>query len=242
MYLIAGLSVFSAGCSSPMLANSAVSSETSVVTGLPVSNPTNPTQVERESINLEATDPLAPFRQIQLRSIFNTSRWQTDSGSTDYEFRTVYPFNAWDRGNILRIILPFTPEPEDLAPLKDIEIVNVALYKQRWGLAGIGMVSSVATNTINDQSNFSLGPYLAFSVHPNNRLQWGLGNKNFISGRPTLSTLSPILTYALPGDWDVGLSDMTYVYDWQRRQLVTAPLGISVGKVLDAGRQPVCIS
>ena len=74
---------------------------------------------------------------------------------------------------------------------------------------------------------------------PNDRFQWGLFNENFLTGKPRRSTLQPILTYVLGGGWDVGASGMVYVYDWDRGQFASLPLGLSVGKVFAAGSQPM---
>lgn len=192
-----------------------------------------------QNLNLQATDPLASFRQLQFRANFNTSRWQTDSQSTDYEFRAIFPFRAWDRPNIIRFILPFTNEPTNEAPLKDVEVSDLAVFDKCWGQVGLGLSASIATNRPENESGASLGPAEAFVVKPNDRFQWGLFNKNFLTGRPTLSTLQPILTYVLPNQWDIGPSSMIFVYDWRSRELLSAPVGISVGKVFNLGNEPV---
>lgn len=192
-----------------------------------------------QNLNLESTDPLASFRQLQFRSNFNTSRWQRDNGSTDYEFRAIFPFRAWNRPNIIRFILPFNREPEDTSALKDIEVSDLAVFDQCWGQVGLGLSATIATNHPFEESDASLGPVAAFVVKPNDRFQWGLFNKNFLTGRPTLSTLQPILTYVLPGQWDIGTSSMIFTYDWRARQLISAPIGFQVGKVFNAGNQPM---
>lgn len=204
----------------------------------PVSAQTEPKPASG-NLNLLSTDPLASYRQIQLRVNFNTSRWQTEDDSTDYEFRAIFPFRAWNRPNILRVIAPFSSEPAGSSALKDIEISDLAVFDYDWGQSGFGLSASIATNTLNEnKDDFSLGPAAAFVVKPNDRFQWGLFNKNFLTGRPTLSTLQPILTYSLGGGWDVGSSSMIYTYDWHNGELITAPVGFSVGKVFNAGSQP----
>lgn len=191
-----------------------------------------------QNLNLLATDPLASFRQLQFRTNFNTSRWQRDSESTDYEFRGIFPFRAWNRPNIIRFILPFTNEPTNEAPLKDVEVSDLAVFDQCWGQVGFGLSATIATNQPENESGASLGPAAAFVAKPNDRFQWGLFNKNFLTGRPTLSTLQPILTYVLPGQWDIGPSSMIFVYDWSARELISAPVGFQVGKVFNLGNQP----
>lgn len=124
------LLLLTALCPGRVFASDSMLSDPPATTDTP---PIAPRKIVRESINLEATDPLATFRQIQFRSYSNLSRWQTETTTNDYEFRSVYPFEAWNRPNILRIILPFSSEPEGSAALKDIEIVDVALYKKEWG-------------------------------------------------------------------------------------------------------------
>lgn len=192
------------------------------------------------NLNLVVNDPLASYRQLQLRTNFNTSRWQTDSETTDWEFRAIFPYRAWNRPNILRIITPFTSEPPGSSALKDIEIADLAVFDYCWGQSGFGLAASIATNEIDEnKDDFSLGPAAAFVVQPNDRFQWGLFNKNFLTGRPTLSTLQPILTYALGNGWDVGSSSMIYTYDWHNGELISAPVGFSVGKIFNAGSQPM---
>lgn len=193
-----------------------------------------------QNVNLEANDPLASFRQLQFRTNWNTSRWQTESKSTDYEFRAIFPYKAWDHPNIIRFILPFTTAvPQDETALRDIEVTNLAVWDRCWGRFGFGPTASIATNETVDKSDVSLGPAEAFVVNPNKNFQWGLFNKNFVTGRPTLSTLQPILTYAASNGWDFGSSSMIFTYDWRAEKLTSAPLGIQIGKVFNAGSQPV---
>lgn len=192
-----------------------------------------------QNVNLQATDPLASFRQLQYRTNWNTSRWQTESSSTDQEFRAIFPYSAWNNPNIIRFILPFSSVPEEGSALQDIEVTNLAVFDHCRGRTGFGLTANIATNETVDQSNVSLGPAEAFVVFPNERFQWGLFNKNFVTGRPTLSTLQPILTYAGSNGWDIGSSAMIFTYDWRAGQLTSAPIGVQIGKVFNAGSQPV---
>lgn len=191
-----------------------------------------------QNLNLEANDPLASFRQLQFRTNWNTSRWQSDTGSTDYEFRAIYPYRAWNHPNIIRFIVPFSTEPSQEHALKDIEISNLAVYDRCWGRFGFGLSATIAANPALEESDASVGPAEAFVVNPNKNFQWGLFNKNFLTATPRLSTLQPILTYSFSNGWDVGPSSMIWVYDWHANEMVSEPVGVQVGKVFNLGNQP----
>lgn len=74
----------------------------------------------------------------------------------------------------------------------------------------------------------------------------GLFNQNLfnVAGDSTapkvnLSTLQPILYFSLANGWSVGASEMTFVYDWDRVEFTSIPLGVKLAKLVKMGNHPV---
>jgi hypothetical protein len=74
----------------------------------------------------------------------------------------------------------------------------------------------------------------------------GLFNQNIftVAGDDTrpdvnISTVQPILSHPLGQGWSIGLSDMSFVYDWDQNKFVSLPLGVKVSKLTKISGLPV---
>lgn len=54
-----------------------------------------------------------------------------------------------------------------------------------------------------------------------------------------ISTLQPIINVSLQNGWSVGTSEMTFTYDWDRTEMVSIPVGVTVSKQTKLAGRPV---
>ena len=57
-----------------------------------------------------------------------------------------------------------------------------------------------------------------------------------------MSVLQPILNYQLGQGWAIGVSEMTFTYDWEADRWSSLPLGVQLSKLVRFGQQPVQFS
>ena len=129
----------------------------------------------------------------------------------------------------------------DLA-LYDLAVTDTP--RDRW-LAGITLRIPTAQNDSLGTGKYSVGP--AFGYETQTGL-WTLGffQQDFFSvigpaSRSPVgqSKIEPVLAYALPRDWSVGLSSMTVTYDWVRNDWTEVPVGLRVAKRLSGALRPL---
>lgn len=215
------------------------------------SSPANAGEDGDQSLGQAASDPTAPLMNIQLQDSYSPSVNTTDGASQNFlQFRTAIPFKVGDQQNILRLTLPvFTDTPSGATGASDTTIFDLLTFNQTWGRWGVGAVGLIPTGASGlSTEKWALGPAIGFTA-PRGKLLIGLFNQNLFSvagdtDAPDigLSTLQPILNYALGNGWSVGTSEMNLTYDWQKSAWTSLPLGIKLNKLVRFDRQPVQFS
>ena len=116
--------------------------------------------------------------------------------------------------------------------------------RDRW-LAGITVRIPTAQNDSLGTGKYCVGP--AFGYETQTGL-WTLGffQQDFFSvigpaSRSAVgqSKIEPVVTYALPRGWNVGLSSMTVTYDWVRNDWTEVPVGLRVAKRFGGALRPL---
>ena len=92
---------------------------------------------------------------------------------------------------------------------------------------------------------WAVGPAAGIAAREETFL-WGLCNQNlftvaeqFDGPDVNISTLQPLLNYSLGDGWSVGVSEMTFVYDWDDGGFTSLPLGAKVSRLVRFGGVPV---
>ncbi len=204
-------------------------------------------QNEDQSLDSAANDPTASIMSFQLQDFFTSDIHNSNATSNSVQFRAAIPFRLWDLNHIARLTLPYATETASGATgLGDATLFDLVTFNRSWGRFGVGAVALLPTgaNGISAEK-WAVGPAAGFVA----QRPWGLlgaFNQNLFSfagddSRPdvALSTLQPILSIPLNDGWSVGVSEMTFVYDWDQGEFTSIPLGAKVAKMTKIGGRPV---
>ena len=183
----------------------------------------------------------------------------------------IIPFKLGEQGHIARITLPYVtgapdfsslgdpidqnPIPPNYLPtqpkegLGDTSLLDVMLFDQPWGRLGVGaaLVVPTASNAALGGGKWSLGPALV-GIARSGKLQYGVLGMGVFSvagdkDRANVSalTMQPFGSYDLGGSWSVGLSELSYTYNFKQSRWVDVPIGGRIEKLVRVGELPVRI-
>jgi hypothetical protein len=183
----------------------------------------------------------------------------------------VIPFKIGEQRHIARITASYVTNAPDLAGLGgsidqnpippnyiptsnvrglgDTSVVDVMLFDRDWGRIGFGGALSVptASNSALGTGKWSLGPAVV-GIGRGGKWQYGvlgIGLFSFAgqSSRQSVSalTLQPFASYDLGGNWSVGLSDVSYTYNFRQSRWADVPIGGRIEKLVQIGKVPVRI-
>ena len=200
-----------------------------------------------QSLEQAANDPTASLMSVQIQDFYSFNRHNTDADGNIVQFRSAVPFKTFGYDNIARLTLPYATEtPSGASGVLDTTIFNLTAFNRDWGRFGLGLVGLVPTGESGlGAGKWALGPAAGFAAR-NETVLWGLFNQNlftvaeqFDGPYVNLSTLQPLFNYSLGGGWSVGVSEMTFVYNWDQSEFTSLPLGAKVSRLVRFGRTPV---
>jgi len=209
-----------------------------------------------QALSSQVNDPTAPLSLIQFRDVLAPDIPGTDGPANLFEVQPVLPISASPSlpfDQLLKLTFPFatSPNPDGASGLGDFQLFDLVSIKQSWGRWGLGptLVFPTATSDSLGQGKWQAGPAAAFIVTSVRNLQAGAVFQNPISfagdidrDRVNALTITPTLTYNLPGGWFGGHSDFDWTFDWTERGKATIPIGIQFGKVFSVGSTPFSLS
>ena len=206
----------------------------------------------------QVNNPTEPITLLQLRGLFAPAWSGSSGGATALETEFVLPIA---RGRLIpvmqltRTTIPYLWIPDEaggVAGFGDLNYFDIGLIPTKWGRWGPGITMVIptgASTTALTAGKWQLGPALAVIISSIPDLQFGLVLQNPISfagpsERPDVNalTISPTLTYNLPGGWFAGYSDFAMEFNWEDGGAATIPIGLQVGKVLRLGKRPFVFS
>lgn len=207
-----------------------------------------PPALPRESLAQEAEDPTASLMALQIADWYTLRHHNLDDEDANaIVLRPVVPFATGSLNHILRVTMPFvTDSPVLGSGLSDTTVFDLLVFDQRWGRWGVGPVTLLPTGgAARGAQQWALGPAAGFTTRTGGLL-WGLFNQNLLrlvgdDDRDAIyvSSLQPILNYALGRGWTVGSSEMSVTYDWRTGRWASIPLGGKVSKLVRPGGFPV---
>ena len=181
----------------------------------------------------------------------------------------IIPFKFAGLKNIARITLPYVTNAPDLAGmssaidqdpgppkyiptkdesgLADTVALDLLLFDTSWGRWGLGPVLSIPTASDDalGTGKWSLGPAAVGITRIGNLMVGMLGTGLFSVGgdsdRQGVSaiTFQPFASYGLGGGWSVGLSELSYTYNFKQNRWAGVPIGGRVEKLVRFGKLPV---
>jgi hypothetical protein len=200
---------------------------------------------EADELSRRATDPTSSPPNIGLINDFTLDYRDRADGTpkdgTGYQIRLqpVVPFSAWGTSHILRMTVPYQVSGPDPEGLGDVTIFDLLVLPQKWGRLGVGLVGSFAAATSDVAAHAAVGPAIGFVAPASKKLNLGLFNQNVFGDDTAISQLQPIVAYQLGSGWSLTVGDLQWVYDWERGEFVSMPLGLQLGKVLPVAGQPM---
>lgn len=202
---------------------------------------------ESQSLQSQASDPTASLMSFQIQDFWSPTLHNSDGDLNVVQLRGAIPFTIGGVNQIARLTLPYVTESASgQTGLGDATLFNIAAFDRSWGRFGVGAVALLPTGADGvSAEKWGLGPALGFTARPDWGL-YGLFNQNIFTvagddDRPdvNISTLQPILNVPLGNGWAVGVSEMVFVYDWDRDEFTSIPLGAKVSKLTQISGRPV---
>ena len=201
----------------------------------------------QQSVDSQASDPTASIMSFQVQNFYAPNLHNSTASTNQVLFRSAIPFQFAGLNNIARLTVPYvSSNAAGRSGFGDATLFNLTTLDRSWGRFGLGVVALLPTgaNGISAEK-WGLGPAAGFVAQKKWGL-FGLFNQNILTvagdnTRPdiNISTLQPILNLQLSDGWSVGVSDMTFVYDWDRGQFTSLPLGMKVSKLTKISGHPV---
>ena len=188
--------------------------------------------------------PLAPY--FSAEEEVSPTYDATTGSSTQLNLRGQLPL-AIDGGQyVLRIKLPLvTSSPANsVTGAGDLQLFGLAVRYAaggRW-LEGVTIRVPTGQDDSLGTGKYSLGPAVGYQTQSG---PWTLGlfTQSFFSvAGPSWRTgvgqtkVDPNVTYGLVNGWSVGLSTMSFTYDWVRNQWIGVPVGFRIEKALNGPR------
>lgn len=200
-----------------------------------------------QSLASQASDPTASLMSFQFQDFYSPNMYNSSGSQNVAQFRAAVPFALGGVNNIARVTLPYvTRNAAGRSGLGDATLFNLATFDRSWGRFGIGAVALLPTGADGiSAEKWGLGPAAGLVAQKDWGLL-GLFNQNIFTvagddSRPdvNISTLQPILSVPLGNGWSVGTSEMTFVYDWDRDEFTSLPLGVKISKLTTINSLPV---
>lgn len=205
------------------------------------------TAQDGQSLQNAASDPTASVMSFQVQDFYTPNVHNSAATANTVQLRAAIPFQAFGLNHIARVTVPYaTQTASGASGLGDVTLFDLVTFDRPWGRFGVGAVALLPTGTTGiSTEKWGLGPAAGFVAQPS----WGLAglfNQNLFSvggdnTRPdfNLSTFQPTLNVPLGQGWSVGSSDMTFVYDWDRSEFTSLPLGVKINKMTKISGHPV---
>ena len=200
---------------------------------------------QQDELARRATDPTASPPNFSFINDVAFDYYDLADGTpiddTGYElrFQPVIPFKAWGVANILRMTVPYALSGPGPNGLGDVTLFDLVILPQAWGRIGVGAVGNFAARTSDVPAHAAGGPAIGFVATVTKKLNLGLFNQNLFGNDVAISQMQPIVAYQLGNGWSLSLGDLQWVYDWNRDELLSKPVGAQLGKVLPIAGQPM---
>lgn len=200
----------------------------------------------------KSADPTQPLLTYSVNAWYSPSSHglTSDEDWTTLAFRAVVPFRTGCVQQIARFHQPVLADaPGDVQGVGDLTVFNLAVFKGRGFTWGIGADLTIPWGSEDVTSHrWSAGPAGVIMV-PAGKWLFGALMQNYFSfaggddGPDVAQTvLQPIVVYALGKGRTVGLSELLFVYDWEKGAWTSAPFGLSFAQIVKVGGQPVKLS
>jgi hypothetical protein len=225
---------------------------TTVLVALALSAMAAETDKSGQSLEQAANDPTASLMAVQIQNSYSGDfHLLDDEDSNTLTLRAAIPFTTGPLHHIARATLPVvTLSPSGKTGFGDAVLFDLIVFNQPWGRWGIGpvMLLPTASHDALGADKWALGPALGF-VAQKQKLLFGVFNQNLFAfagdderGDVNVSIIQPLVTYSLPQQWAIGLSEMNITYDWEQNDWMALPLGVKLSKLHKFGRLPVQFS
>lgn len=192
---------------------------------------------EAQDLPQKTVDPTASLPSIVLRNDYTSDLWQRDGERNTLSLRVINPFYVWDQHNLLSLDVPYVTGTDTNAGAGASQIVDLLIFSTSWGRFGLGYDALFLPPRSGIQGIQSGPAFGAVAVV--NKCNFGALNLNFLGDGSSLSALQLIAGCSLGNGWTASTGNFIPVYDWRAEKLISLPLSLQVGKVVDISGQPV---
>jgi hypothetical protein len=224
---------------------------------------------KQEDLAAQARDPTASLTMFQIRYDYTASFHGVDDADMGtIVLQPIIPFKIGEIRNIARITVPYVTNAPDFGALTDIDqnplppnyvptedksgladtaLLDLIIFDASWGRWGIGPVLTVPTASDDalGTGKWSIGPAVV-GLTTIDKLMCGLLGTGLFSvagdsDRQDVSalTLQPFASYGLSHGWSIGLSEVSYTYNFEQDKWAGVPIGGRIEKLVQLGKLPV---
>jgi hypothetical protein len=207
-----------------------------------------PSRAQEVGASSPTPSPAPPGLYVSIEEEVSPN-YDDESGSSNLiNLRAQVPYAAGAQ-YVFRLKLPIVTSAPGTAVTAagDLALYDLAVSdttQGRW-LEGLTIRVPTAQNNSLGTGKYSIGPAFGYQIQHG---LWTVGffQQSFFSvvgpdSRSPVgqSKIEPVLMFALPRGWSVGLSSMTLTYDWVRNEWTEVPVGMQVDKRFSETLRPL---
>jgi hypothetical protein len=190
-----------------------------------------------DDIARKSVDPTAPLPAVTFQADHSASLWAGKGQRTSYGLAVSNPYLLWKQPNLLHVVIPYTTGTGIDPGQGSTQITNLLVFSRPWGRFGAGLDANLNSPRAG-REGVQYGPALGFAVQSRD-CRAGLLNANFLSKEVSLSAVQLIAGCTMGSGWTVSAGGFTAIYNWKTGKLLEMPLSVQLGKVVQAGGQPL---
>lgn len=196
-----------------------------------------------------SADPTEPLTAFSILDWYQPGSHQLSDHETwnTVMLRAVIPFKTGGLQHVLRVSQPvYTATPSGYDGVGDNQLFDLLVFKGRGFTYGIGADLTIPWGADGLSSRkWSGGPAGVIMV-PKGKWLFGALFQSYFSfagegDAPDVAQtiFQPIANLSIGGGRMIGLSELAFVYDWEREAWTSAPFGLSISQVTKISGQPI---
>ena len=195
-----------------------------------------------------SADPTEPLMAFGINEWYSPGSHQLDDDDqwNTLMLRAVVPFKTGHLQHVLRVSQPiYTDTPSGKTGVGDDQVFDLLVFKGCGFTYGLGADLTIPWGADGLSSKKWSGGPAGVVMVPKGKWMFGALFQSYFSfagddDAPDVAQtiFQPIAVLGIGGGRTIGLSELAFVYDWEREAWTSAPFGLSVAQVTKIGCQP----